>query len=92
MGGVRGLDSCLDWVVLLGVITSLVAVLGGLLKEMTFQHLLISNTRIIEIGTIPYYAPALPQNMPEILEVNEKTENMFLESHWEPQHWRINST
>lgn len=55
MGGITGLDHCLQWVALLRVITSLVVVLEGLLEEIWFQLLLISNTRIIEVDTIPHY-------------------------------------
>lgn len=83
MGGVTGL-ACLQWVALLGVIPSLVVVLEGLLEERRIQQLLISNTRIIEIGIIPKYAA--PPHPPPPKKVNEKTGYMLLGSHWEPQH------
>lgn len=59
MGGATGLD-CLQWVALLGSIPSLVVVLEGLLEEIRIQQLLISNTHVIEIGTIPKYAAPPP--------------------------------
>lgn len=59
MGGVTGLD-CLQWVALLGGILSLVVVLEGFLEEMRIQQLLISNTHVMEIVTVPKYAAPPP--------------------------------
>lgn len=77
MGGVTGLD-CPQWVALLGAIPPLVVLER---EEIRIQQLLISNTRITEIGTIPKYAAPPPSK-----KVNEKRGYMFLGSPWEPQH------